>query len=526
MANRQSVPSTALAGAAAKTTVKTVPIAAGQERIHALDDGFLTAFAVTDAAAKYVDYKKKTDEESARLKAAAVLGNARQELLNAQNIDEFENAVKQNENILQSAFNGDKNEENFWRANSGKIKELNRRDVEALRQVKMNDFGKNSLNQMLADNQNVLALQPFGQGQQLLKRGIDEIAQTPFLTDDEKAQYRKDYLTTGILNLAINAPDDALEAAKQYLPDDENLQEKISRTGELRMKALAEAKQTADDNSYRNDISQAFNLWQQKERGQLNEAAYYVLAQNNRADILWGDNEVRSDTPLADTYRLFRQMNSGVKLKPEEVRDAGNYLISAYKQKKIGLDEVSALQNQFLNNAVEADSIINDTVDKIFGVDAREKSYDADVFMENKARWALEFYEAYAQEKNARIAEFNAGGGVMTPAILRRFSREAAGAARENCGFKESMDTLVDFDALNEALHSVYHGKKTADIWQQFYQNMPYAEDKLALMKKTAAMQQRQELYLPRFDSLEELEKADLATGAPFYFRGRLAVKS
>ena len=526
MANRGSIPTTALLGTAQETTLKTVPLRVPQERIHAPEDELLMAASMTEAAAKYVDFKKKTDDESARLQAAAMLGSARQGLMTAKTADEFEEAAKQNENMLQNAVGADKKEADFWQNNRAKIMELNRRDVEALRQSKMIDFGKNSLNEMLADNQNVLALQPQGQGLQLLERGVNEIAQTPFLNDDEKAQYRYDYLKTGILNLAINAPDEAAEAAKKYVPDDEEILQKINRTRVLRERALAEAERRAEENAYKNEVAQAFNLWQQKERGQVNEAAYYVLSENNRADILWGEKDSYLQTPLADTYRLLRRKNSGDVLQPDEVRDAGNYLISAYRQKKIGLEEASALQNQFLNNEMTADTAVNDAIDKIFGGDAHGKSGDADAFMENKARLALEFYDAYAQEKNARVAEFEAGGGVMTPAIARRFSREAAFAVRQQCGFKESGEESVSFEALNEALHVAYHGQNTAAIWQRFYQDAPYAEDKLELMKKMATAQQRTELYRPRFDSYEALKKADLAAGTPFYFRGRLAVKS
>jgi hypothetical protein len=162
-----------------------------------------------------------------------------------------------------------------------------------------------------------------------------------------------------------------------------------------------------------------------------------------------------------------------------------------------------------------------DAVDKIFGTDAEVSSADAGAFMENKARAAMEFYEAYAAEKEKRVAEFGVEGGVLTPAVERKLCAEALSKTKENLGFKDG--TAVSFDELKQAMRAVYYGNQTDEIWQQFYQEMPYAEDKVSVMKRLAATAQRKELMLPRFDNYEEVLKAHLSRGDKFYFRGRLA---
>jgi hypothetical protein len=523
MANKQSVPVTNLLGANAKKEVNGVAMAQGDKQVLPDDEDLIAAGVATDVTNQMLKFKQKTDEQSARLNAAATLQIYRQQLGEMQNQEAFDNLFKEQETLLKNGIGVSKNERDFWRDNGAKIMELNRRDVENLRREKMTEFGKNSLLQMLADNQNMLAVQPMNEGNNLLKTGVEEIANSPFLTDTEKEQYRNDYLKTGILNLSLLAPDDAMQAAENYFPDDEEIKKKITEVRGLCLKAEERAQKEKNDAQYVADVNRSIKLWQQKETGAIDEAAYYVLRQQYPADNFGGEGETKSQTPLSDVYRLLKEKNSDERLNGHEMRKVGNSLISAYKQHKIGLTEAIDWQNQMID-ATGFEKPVFDAVDNIFGADTTEHTVDADNFMENKAKRAMEFYQSYAAEKEKRVAEFGAEGGVLTPAVERKLCLDALNKAKENLGFKDG--EKVSFDEINQAMQAVYYGNRTDEIWQRFYQEMPYAEDKVAVMRRLAATAQRKELMLPRFDNYEEVLKAHLNSGDKFYFRGRLAMWS
>lgn len=520
MANKQSVPVTNLLGATAKKEVNGVAMTLGDQRVLPDDENLLAVGMAVDVTNQMIKFKQKTDEQSARLNAAATLQMYRQQLSETQNQEAFDSLFKEQENWLRNGIGGDQNEKDFWRENGAKIMELNRRDVENLRRDKMAEFCKMSLLQMLSDNQNMLAFQPMNEGHNLLKTGVDEIAQSPFLSDSEKEQYRTDYLKTGILNLALQSPNEAITAAENYFPEDEEIKTKIAKIDELRLNAEERAQKENEEAQYAVDVNQSLKLWQQKETGVIDEAAYYVLKQKYPADNFWGENENKSQTPLSDVYRLLKRKTLGEGLNGHEMREVGNSLISAYKQHKIGLTEAIDWQNQ-LAVAAGFEKSVFDAVDKIFGADTTMHTSEANNFMENKAKHAMEFYQSYAAEKEKRIAEFGATGGVLMPSVEKKLCLDALNKTKENLGLKDG--ETVSFDELNQAMRAVYYGNRTDEIWQRFYQEMPYAEDKVSLMRKLAAAAEKKELTLPRFENYEEVLKAHLNSGDKFYFRGRLA---
>ena len=520
MANRQSIPVTNLLGATAEKELKGAVITLGDKREMPDDEKLIAAGAAVDVTNLMLKYKQKTDDQSARLNVASTLQSYRQQLMNADTLDDFDNISKQSETIFKNGIGNNENEKNFWRENGAKIMELNRRDTENLRCEKMAEFGKKSLQQMLSDNQNVLAVQPMGKGENLLQQGVDEINVSPFLTDSEKEQYCTDYLKTGILNLALQSSDDALSAAENYFPDNEEIKEKISEINGLRLKAEERAQKAKEEAQAVTDVTKSLRLWQQKETGEIDEAAYYVLRQQLPADNFVEVEKKKSATPLYDAYRLLKEKSYGEGFNSQEMRTLGNSFISAYQQHKIGLNEAIDWQNQFIR-ATGFEAPVNDAIDKIFGADTTAHSADANNFMEYKAKLAMEFYETFAAEKAKQLNRFSAEGGVITPAVERQLSFDALNVTKEHLGFKEG--NMFSFDGLKQAMRAVYQGNQTDEIWQQFYRQAPYAEDKEKLMRKLAAAAEKKELNLPKFESYEDVLKAHLSRGEKFYFRGRLA---
>ena len=264
--------------------------------------------------------------------------------------------------------------------------------MQKMREKKDYDFGKESLTSMLSGSQNMLARSAGDKGDKLLARAVAEIDNTPFLETAEKQQYRDDYLKTGILNLALNDPDKASAMTDKYMPAfRDELKKRIDDT-----RALKEAfdKQEKERQQREADIAeyrQAFSYWQAKEEGNINPAEFYVLTAENKPETLWGERENRSDTPLADAYRIVKKINSGSQLSAEELRNAGNHLISAYRQKKLGLSEVGELQNQLMLaegdkafSGLLFDKEVDALADRVFMPDA--EGTDAADFMEEKSQ--------------------------------------------------------------------------------------------------------------------------------------------
>lgn len=520
MTNKQSVPVTNLLGATAKKELQGATITLGDKREMPDDENLIAAGAAVDVTNLMLKSKQKTDDQSARLNVASSLQSYRQQLMNSKSLEEFDNISQQSETILKNGIGNNENEKNFWRENGAKIMELNRRDTKNLRQEKMAEFGKLSLQQMLSDNQNVLAAQSMGKGENLLQQGVDEINVSPFLTDSEKEQYRTDYLKTGILNLALQSSDEAIKAAENYFPDDDEIKGKITEINDMRLQAEEREKKAKEEAQAVMDVAKSLSLWQQKKTGKIDEAAYYVLRQQLPADNFVEVEKKKSATPLYDAYRLLKEKSYGEGFNSQEMRTLGNSFISAYQQHKIGLNEAIDWQNNFIV-ASGFEAPVNDAIDKIFGADTMLGSVDANNFMEYKAKSAMEFYETFAAEKTKQLNQFSADGGVITPAVERRLSFDALNATKEQLGFKEG--NTFSFDGLKQAMRAVYQGNQTDEIWQQFYRQAPYAEDKENLMRKLAVAAEKKELNLPRFESYEDVLKAHLSRGKKFYFRGRLA---
>lgn len=531
MANKQSVPQNQLGGAVLRQPVKNVALASGGER--AIDDGeFLELNTMLEAGKMVAQKQLALEDKNMRLQTAATLGNLRQQLWNTKSQDEFDMLADSAKTVLDSQFEGDEKGQKFWQENGGKIIAANRNDMERIRQIKATEFGKNSLDELLANSQNVVAQTPSIYSSDILEDGLREIEQSSFLSDAEKDIYRQNYLNSGVLNLALNNPQAAEQMLEKYLPQDEALKTKIATTKELMARAKEKDDETKARENYLAQLGQSVALWQKKEKGEISDAVFYVL-KNQYGDDFWvADSEVEKDaSPLSRAYQLFKRKNRGEVLTNQEIKQAENCLMSAYKQRKIGLDEVSSLQNQFLAMMGDGatydgyDYQIDDLSDRVLLPDTEEQSMEGKLFMEDKARFSFELYDAYGAKKTALVNQFIKDGGTLSPSVLRRFEREAKIAVREELGLKESAYE-VSFGELKEVMNNIYSGRDKMTVWQKFLKEAPFVQDKKGLMQKVAAGAQKQELRIPRFSSIEELKGANLSYGQKFYLNGRLAIKS
>ena len=550
MVNRQKVPFMRLGGAMLKRPV-AAQITSPARRFLASDSSLYVDSALLEAANTLADKMQKTEDERLAMQADVSLKATREALQNAATPDELQNMVKDGDKALAAQFDGDEKARAFWKKHGDNILAAHRDDTKKIVAEKQIDFGKQSLNSMLADNQNLLADNgDAAKVSRLLEMGTDEIQKTPFLTEPDKKNYRQGYLKTGILNAALNNPEAASRAVDMYVDDEaekKQLKAQIQETKSLTATAQQQDQAKRERLDLLNRLSAAQSLWQQKEHGDISPAQYFVLRQKNTVSNasgekslqtidIWGDDEERSLTPLSEVYRLVRKMNEGTQLSAQEISDASNYLINAYHQNKLSLEEVSALQNQLLAAQSDKptaemmfDKEVDALVDKAFAADLSAAStrgnFMAQQLMEDKAKFALDIYQNYYATKTALASSLQQNGGQLTPLQEKKISRLALDGVIKDMMLKtNAQKDAVTFGELKRALQSAYAGTDVARIWKKYASLAPFAEDKIETMRQIAREEQRKELNYPQFDSYEELAAADLAPGEKFYFQGRLAV--
>lgn len=533
MANRQTVPDTRLGGVnmLREASAREAPIA---KREYGGNPSLDLAISGLEVASEVMRVKKKFDDEQMRLETVGVLQEYRSQLAAAQSEEEFDTISKTAEDDLKNRFLDRFNGKEFWSEHGEKILETNRADMAKLRQQKEVDFGRQSFAQAMEANRNMLAQSLGENGDKLIARGVDEIEQASFLSEDEKQQYKTGYLQSGILNLSLNNPERALALSRKYFPEDEELPRQISETQTLRRqteKNMAAKQQRAQDIAA---FNRAFSLWQARENGELSPAEFHILTARGDKSLLWGDTENRSEIPLADAYRIIKKINSGSELSAEEYQTACNSFISAYRQHKLGIDVVGSLHNQLMLaqgdknvSGMLFDSDVDGLADRVLlpDIDSASATGFKRELMEQKAKLAFDIYETYYSKKTALADEFIEQGGEVTPMLEKRFRRQALQETAAELGLKENAGGELRFADLKRVLKNVYTGANERGVWQKFYEKAPYAEDKRALFKQIAAEEQRRELSYPHFDTLAEVEAADLEAGEKFYYRGRLAIR-
>ncbi len=492
--------------------------------------------AGTQTASKVLAKKKELDLEQMTLESDRTLNGYRQLLGEATSEEDFDRIAKEAEDDLSTRFNDRFFGSEFWEEHGDNILNAHREDVEKIREKKQFDFTKQSLNDVLGQNQNMLAYSEGKRGDTLLARGMDIIDKTDFLDDEEKNKYRDEYLKTGILNLALNDADEAYKMVDKFsLKQGDDVKKQIMQTRNLSEEAVKAQENKRLRDKEIAEYNQTFAYWQAKERGEIKPSEFFVLTAGKDDEMLWGDFDNRSETPLADAYKIVKRINNGEQLSAQDIRLAGNQFISAYRQKKLGLDEVGALHNQLILSQVGENGsqlLFDNDVDKLVDlvllpdVEISGKKSLADDFMENKAKLAFDIYETYYSKKTALADEFVERGGEITPALEKRFRKLALKETREEMGLKENVSGDLSFSELKRVLKNAYVGFDERNVWRKFYEKAPYVEDKKALMRQIAMAEQKKELSYPQFDTLAELESSGLGVGERFYFKGRLAVKA
>lgn len=536
MANKQSIPSSNLKGVFIKDDLRSVPIPVEKRREFAGNGTVETLSLMVGASGELLNKKRDYEIEKRKIQIDQDLYNYRQRLNDAKNPEEFMDISKGMETDLRDKYQGDFWGKEFWDLHGKKIVEANASDVEKIRQNKQIEFGKKSLNEMLALNQNILVNSSADKANFLLAKAVDEIDNSVFLSDEEKKTYRDGYLKTGIVNLALNDDVEALSQAKKYFDNDQNLIAEINETRKLKEKVWQQKNEEEKHQKHLSDITNITSLWQEKARGNISDAEFFVLTRDINKNLIWGDRENRSNYPLIDVYKLVKKMNGGERLSYDEVELANNHIISAFNQKQIGVQDAISWQNQIFMGQMDKnsselvfDNRADELADLVFMEDVEydeKMSDEASKYMEQKAKLSFDIYENYYGKKMALTENFQAMGGTVTPAMERKFARQAIEETRDELGLKQNVGDRVSFSELNQILKKQYAEVDSNVVWKRFYNFAPYVENKKEFFRTIASEERRKVLNYPYFESLDEVENAGLNIGDKFYFNGRLATKS
>lgn len=530
MANRQKIPSADLGGALLKNKIQTVPL--NVRNLNGLyDEGEDdTSLMLFEAGKNYFKRQQAMEDKKMAMEADRMMQAQRFALSKASTPKEFEETAKNAETSFKMEAAENEEFNRFYNKHADKLLAANKADTEKLYELKKAEFGKNSLDEMLSLNQNMLAQSVAYRGDKLLGQGVEEISATPFLQDEERENYRQEYLKGGILNLALNDADGALKAAEKYLPDDGDIKLQIAETKRLKEAALQKAKDKEQKEKDISELGEAFSYWQAFEKGEIDEATFFVLHSKNKENTkLAFQTDFGVRAPLSKAYQVMRRLNKREVLDAKDIKEAGNCLISAYKAGKIGLDEAGGVQNQMVMlglsrpEAVKLlDSSVDELIDAVVGGDASGNSLSGEAFMEEKAKFAFNVYDAFYEKKTALADEFEANGGTLTEGVLKRLGRQAAKETADELGLKKGEG--LSYGALERKIPLYFSGEDTAPIWQKFCQEAPYADDKEKLFCDICVAEERKRTELPKFYSLDEVQRAGLKEGDRFYLEGRLAV--
>ena len=527
MANKQNLPVVNLKGTELQQTIQGVPLMSYVKHEHDdSDDDIKNIGSVLGTVSSLIKREqKKINEDEKYLKAEAMLHSYRQGLEASQTPHDFEAIAKEADHFIRADFEDEKGKE-FWLKHGQNILNANKKDTENLREIKQAEFGKNSLNELLSDAQNMIALS--NDGTKYLQMGGEHIDQSVFLSEEEREKYKKSFYRNGILNLALQNPQAAEEARVQYLSDDDKLKFEIEKTAELRLKAIEAKNKEREASQKFDEVKEAVSLWQKKQLGEIDEASYYVLSMGHQETF----GMDKQNNPMGDAslmYQLFRRFNDGEKLSDGEIYQLNGSLMKAYDEGKMSFNDVRFAQNLIFSNHQNPldgiDKIIGVSADKILLPDTDDHSDEANTFMEEKMKLALKIYQAYYEKKNDLTEALKEKGERLSYAQLYQCAREAKNYVAQMFGFKESEED-VSFSNLKKEADEIYFGKDKKDIWKKFAGLAPYSSDKRSLLRKLAGEKMRSELLLPRFETWQDVKKANLEAGDKFYFRGRLAVKA
>ena len=158
-------------GALLRNKVDVVSKPSGLSRVVAGGEIYKTVVDVLGKIGDKILERKHLEEETNKLEADKILSVYRNDLMNAKTPEEFESISGGIDESIKNHFLLSEDKKQFWAKYGNELLENNKKDIEFIRSKKEDDFGRNNLNLMLADNQNLLVGADASKGQILLKKG-------------------------------------------------------------------------------------------------------------------------------------------------------------------------------------------------------------------------------------------------------------------------------------------------------------------------------------------------------------------
>ena len=171
------------------------------------------------------------------------------------------------------------------------------------------------------------------------------------------------------------------------------------------------------------------------------------------------------------------------------------------------------------------DDEFNKFLDRVLIGDFGLKNGAFNEVMENKIKVALSMHKLYGEKVRELVYKFQNEGGEVSGYNIQKLKKQAINDIKKDMSFKEDLEGGVSFSKLNSILRQYYRGGNYNAVWERYFKEAPYVEDKKSLLVKIASQEQSLELSYPKFDNWAEVEASDLDVGDKFYYRGRLAVK-
>lgn len=167
MANRQRIPSAQMGGALLKNQIQTVPLNVRDlsDMYDDSEDDF--AANLVETGKNYFKIQKENEDKKKAMEADRILNEQRLALANTSSSKEFIEQAKNADTTLKTEVAKVEGLDDFFNTHSDKLLAANRADIKNLYAMKENEFGRNSLDEMLSLNQNMLAQSAAFKGERL-----------------------------------------------------------------------------------------------------------------------------------------------------------------------------------------------------------------------------------------------------------------------------------------------------------------------------------------------------------------------
>ena len=479
-----------------------------------------------DVGFDVIKERQYIENEKNKLIADEALNRYREALYNVNNPNEFDVIAKSSVDDIKNYFNKSEDGSDFWNKYGGSLMEKNNQDIKNIRLQKEYDFGRKYLNQLLVDNQNILVRADKKRAGILFDEAINNIEKTSFLSDEEKKIYKDEYIKKGVLNVALNDCDTARNLADKFLlEEDKSLYLKIDEIEKIKKDEDEENVRKNNEIEVLEKIKKSSFLWQDFQNGKISKAQYAVLSDGMGIEKEYA-KKVNSDSLVNAYLNVKRMCDEGLDV--NEIKDTFDCIVDAYNQKNISLDDAIFLQNSMFdfNNVLSGfDNEFNKFLDSVLISDFNLKGTKANDVMKNKVKVALSMHKLYGEKVRELADKYKNEGGEVSEYNIQKLKKEAINDIKNDMSFKENVEGVLSFSKLNSILKQYYRGVNDNVVWERYFNEAPYVEDKKGLLIKIASQEQSLELSYPKFDNWAEVEASDLGVGDKFYYRGRLAVK-